>query len=100
NRFTRDPAPGLQFWTDYQFRSVDLGSDGNASGGTSREHHQIFGADMTLSNRHMNGMGSALMGVYAGFAWADLKLDRLRQHAEVKGPLFGIYGQWASHHGA
>ncbi|WP_342642201.1 autotransporter domain-containing protein [Rhodoligotrophos ferricapiens] len=90
-RFMRDPSPGVQFWTDYQYRNVDLGYDKNASSGTSSEHHQLFGVDKSINSDY----GQALIGAYGGFTWANIDLDKIDQQASLMGPIFGVYGQWA-----
>ncbi|WP_170984524.1 autotransporter outer membrane beta-barrel domain-containing protein [Rhodoligotrophos defluvii] len=90
NRFLRDPGPRLQFWTEHQYRAVDLSFDGNASGGLSQEHHQLFGADMAVAQ----GAGRGLIGLYGGIAWANLALDDIAHRAAIAGPIAGLYGQW------
>ncbi|MGF7163216.1 autotransporter-associated beta strand protein [Rhodoligotrophos appendicifer] len=86
------PELGMQFWTDYQFRTVDLGYDGNASRGSATEHTQLFGGDIDIPGTYL---GQGMVGAYAGMMWADLGLEDITQKSSLSGPVGGIYGQWS-----
>ena len=88
-RLNRQAAPGLEFWTDYQFRTAHFSYDGNASRGTSNEHGQLFGADFATAG------GQLILGAFGGMLWSDISLGQIDQRASIFGPQFGLYGQWS-----
>src|SRR5690606_6692838 len=88
-RMGRENAPGIQYWSDYQYRAVDFGFDGDASGGKSHEHTQLFGADMNFDG------GRGIAGAFGGLIWADLALSQIDQKASIFGPQLGLYGHWS-----